>query len=74
MVEVVSSSPEELRICMLSTSNSLQAYKGNRKYMFMEQLSYHFVALEMKFYMRSMLKQLFGEIFEYLLSRGNQAE
>lgn len=39
----------------------------------MKQLSYQFVALEMK-YMQSMLKELFAEISEDLPWKGNQAE
>lgn len=73
MLEFASGSPEEPRIRMLSTLDSLQAYKGNRVDLFMEQLSYRF-ALEVKFHIQRVLKQIFGEIFEYLLSGGNQAK
>lgn len=72
--EVALSSPEDPRICTLTTSDSLQAYKEDSKGVFMKQLSYQFVALEMKYYMQSMLKQLFAEISEYLPCGGNQAE
>lgn len=62
---------------MLTTPDSLQAYKQKGKEQedtFVGQLSCHFVVLEIEFYMQSMLKHLFGEVFEYLLWTGNQAE
>lgn len=58
---------------MLSTLDSLQAYKGNRiDLLLMEQLPYlPYFAVEVKFYIQRVLKQIFGEMFEYLLSGGN---